>query len=150
MSRRKNNLTAMEKCITFTPKETDMKKIFLGLLIILTACSTASAITLTETNAAQTAEIKLGNIIKIKLKANATTGYNWHYTLSEPNAFKILSESYTTDKHPQGMVGAGGYHIYQVKPLKKGLFTITARYYRPWEEFNTQTDKELIFKLNIQ
>jgi len=126
-----------------------MKNIFIGFLMILTACTTASAITLTEKDAGQTTSVKLNEPVSIVLKANATTGYNWQYDSEQPKAFQILREDYEVNQHPEGMVGVGGHSIYTIKPTQKGLFTITAKYFRPWEQFNPSTDTELKFNFEI-
>lgn len=146
----KEQLDTITKKSHSEKQEITMKKIFIGFLILIAACSAAFAETLTEKDAGQTIHIKLNEPINIILKANITTGYKWHYTSEQSESYQVLNESYKVDKHPEGMVGVGGHSIYQINPTQKGTLTITARYFRPWEQFNPDKDKELKFNFEIE
>ena len=61
-----------------------------------------------------------------------------------------MKEKYIPNPHPNGMVGVGGKAVYKIKTLHPGKLTIITRYYRPWEQFNPEDDKELKFTVEIR
>lgn len=126
-----------------------MKNLILAIYALITACSADPAIDLTEANNSQIISATVGEDITISLNGNATTGYKWQFSCENGTLFKVIKEVYVPNKHPSGMVGVGGKSIYQIKPLQKGTFTIIARYYRPWQEFNPQTDKSVKFIIEV-
>ena len=126
------------------------KKILLGLLILIAGCTTTSSLNLSEVDNSRTINTTLGEEITISLAGNATTGYSWVFTSTNGTLFKTIQETYTQDRHPTGMVGVGGKFVYKIKAMKKGTFSIIARYYRPWENFNPQTDKHYEFIFNVE
>ena len=127
-----------------------LKNFLLSLSLLLMSCSTSSALNLSEINSNQTIKTHINEEITISLKGNPTTGYKWQFTSSNGTYFKVLEESYQIDKHPSGMVGVGGHFIYRFKPIKKGTFAINAKYYRPWEEFNPEADKQYNFNFEVE
>ena len=110
------------------------------------------ALELDENDNNQTFEVKPEEKIAIRLNSNATTGYSWHFIIDdeEKSLIKVLKEKYEVKSHPKGMGGVGGKTVYKIKTLKPGKLTITARYYRPWEKFNPQNDKELKFFILVK
>ena len=126
-----------------------MKNKLFAFLIMITACTTAP-LTLTETEAQNTIQASVGQTLTIRLRGNATTGYSWKFSSTTPQFYKIIEETYTIDKHPQGIVGIGGYNIYKIAIRQAGTFTIKAQYIRPWEQFNPQTDKQLNFLIEAK
>ena len=127
-----------------------MKKIFYLIILFLWGCTAKEITTLTEANSEQNFLTSTGSEIIISLTGNATTGYAWNFSSDSPSAYQILQDEYQPDEHPQGMVGVGGHHIFHIKTLQKGTFTISARYYRPWEEFDPQKDKQLSFPIEVE
>lgn len=127
-----------------------IKKILLGLSFLVAACTTASSLILSEVDNSRTINTTIGEEITISLAGNATTGYSWLFTSTNGTLFKAIQESYAPDIHPTGMVGVGGKFTYKIKTLKKGTFSIIARYYRPWENFNPKRDKHYEFIFNVE
>ena len=127
-----------------------IKQILLGLSLLVAACTTASSLSLSEVDNSRTINTSIGEEITISLAGNATTGYNWIFTSTNGTLFKTIQETYTPDRHPTGLVGVGGKFTYKIKTLKKGTFSILARYYRPWEKFNPKTDKHYEFIFEVE
>ena len=127
-----------------------MKKLLYIFLILLTGCTNEPAQIITEQNAGQIIDTSVGKELSIQLNGNATTGYAWNFSSDSPTAYQIIEDDYVENKHPEGMVGVGGLHIYHIKTLQSGQFTITARYYRPWEEFNPKKDKQISFSIDVK
>ncbi len=113
-----------------------------GILLPLAACCSsrttmpeAGKLTmLTETNANNKVTLAAGSAFDIRLKANATTGYNWK--LDEINSAVVEQTGkmdYVTDSHAEGMVGVGGTAIFHFAVKSAGVTTLKFSYSRPWE-----------------
>lgn len=84
--------------------------------------------------------LAVGNIGRVVLEGNATTGYTWHYTISNPKVISLNSESFVQDAAAEGMmVGVGGTYTWDFKALSVGQTKITFKYYRDWEGENSAT-----------
>jgi len=80
----------------------------------------------------QTIDVRYGNILKIGLEANATTGYIWVLTefknegvLRRMGKYKYI--------HKSERIGAGGTQVYSFETLKRGQAILLFGYRRPWE-----------------
>lgn len=74
--------------------------------------------------------VEVGDIARIVLKGNPTTGYDWQYTVGDTDVVGITGQSYVPDSD---LIGAGGTYTWSFKVLKAGKTTIMFQYYRPWE-----------------
>lgn len=106
-----------------------MKKILIILtLLIITGCKTKS-------------------VYKIELDSNPSTGYDWHYEMT--NNIINLEKEYDDSNCKEGILGCGGKTIYTLTPLKKGKTTIEFKYCRQYHEpcikaiYEINIDKEL-------
>ena len=127
-----------------------MKQFLFVILAFIVACAPAQAISLNEKNAGHSVTAHVNDDIVISLSGNATTGYGWKFSSPEEESFEVIKDTYEPNSHPQGMVGVGGQHIYEIKPLKTGVINIIARYYRPWETFDPQKDEQLDFIIEVK
>ena len=129
-----------------------MKKFCFTLFcfLLMSACNASAELNLSERDNDKQITASTGDIITISLNANATTGYSWKFTGTPSSAYEVIDESYKVNPHPEGMVGVGGKTFYKIKLLQKGKLIIKAQYFRPWEEFNPQTDKNLRFIIEIK
>lgn len=96
----------------------------------------------------KTLKVKVGDVIRVKLKSNRTTGYSWAL-VGKPDA-KVLKSGeveYKVDEHPAGMVGVGGSDFCTFTALAPGKTEIALGYARPWEK-----DKEpaQAFRLTVE
>ena len=104
---------------------------------------------MTRDDNGKTLKIKVGDVIRVKLKSNRTTGYSWALVSGKTDA-KILKSGeveYKVDEHPAGMVGVGGNDFCTFTALAEGKTEIALGYARPWEK-----DKEPAqsFKLTVE
>ena len=94
-------------------------------------------------------KVNVGDTIRVKLKANRTTGYSWALAESKLDAKILKSDGneYKVDEHPAGMVGVGGNDVWTFTALAPGKTEIALGYARPWEK-----DKEPVesFKLTVE
>ncbi len=68
--------------------------------------------------------------IAIKLSENPTTGYSWNVTTVD--GMTITDDTFVPPE--EQIPGAGGVHVWTLKPDTTGLVTFSAVYVRPWEE----------------
>lgn len=76
-------------------------------------------------------ELSIGNIGQVRLTGNPTTGYTWHYTISDGSILESSSDHYQSDAQA-GEAGAGGTYSWDFRALKAGTATISFKYYRDW------------------
>ena len=104
----------------------------LAAFILVTAVS-ASVHVVTEKDDKATVRMTMGDLIKIQVRTNPTTGFSWD--LEYPHDALVLSkDEITQDRHPVGMVGYPSTQEIQLKPLKAGTSKIEMKYRRPWEK----------------
>ena len=103
---------------------------------------------MTKDDDGKTLKVKVGDVIRVKLKSNRTTGYSWVLTgKTDAKLLKSGEVEYKVDEHPAGMVGVGGNDFCTFTALAPGRTDISLGYARPWEK-----DKEpaQAFKLTVE
>ena len=103
---------------------------------------------MTRDDNGKTLKVKVGDVIRVKLKSNRTTGYSWALTgKTDAKVLKPGEVEYKVDEHPAGMVGVGGNDFCTFTALAPGKTDISLGYARPWEK-----DKEpaQAFKLTVE
>jgi len=135
---------------TYTSKTT--KKIVLISLtaLIFTLCfsgCSAAGKTLTEKNNGDSLNLKINDVVEIRLESNPTTGYSWILSDKIDNTIvSITGPEFIQSKKDKELVGAGGYEIFTFKAISKGKTSIILNYERPWEE---EVDPLETFKITI-
>ncbi|HDQ08168.1 MAG TPA: hypothetical protein ENN44_05240 [Methanoculleus sp.] len=95
--------------------------------------TSASLITVTEDQNGTTVPVPEGDVVRVKLEENPTTGYRWNATVS--GSAVIAADTYIMSAEAyQGMVGAGGTREWFVTFPDGVGGTFDAVYTRPWEE----------------
>lgn len=103
---------------------------------------------MTRDDNGKTLKVKVGDVIRVKLKSNRTTGYSWALTgKTDAKILKSGEVEYKVDEHPAGMVGVGGNDFCAFTALAPGKTEIALGYARPWEK-----DKEpaQAFRLTVE
>lgn len=80
----------------------------------------------------QSISAKAGEIITITTQTNPSTGYSWTEPVVSDGLKIVGSGGYSDAEH--GLVGAGGYHYWNVTAEKSGTYTFETEYKRPWED----------------
>lgn len=120
--------------------------LLLTAVYIFSGCTIAGK-TYTESNNGDNLNLKINDVIKIRLESNVTTGYKWN--LSEENnsgIISLISSDYTEKENKNNLVGIGGFETFIFKAVSSGSTTLILTYNKPWEK-GVQPEK--IFKLNI-
>lgn len=88
---------------------------------------------------------KVGDVIKITLNENTSTGYSWQI-IDLPQQVE-LTEEIVIDDNPAGLVGAAHLKVFEFMIKESGVAKIKLNYTRVWEK-NTDNVKnfELIVK----
>lgn len=88
-------------------------------------------------------KVKKGEVFKIVLKSNRSTGYSWHW--NDRPARSILDSVYVNYVLEKKMItGAGGHEIWEFKARAAGEQKITLVYKRPWEDDGVAEQKEVL------
>ncbi len=108
-----------------------MRKIFAILLcFLLIACERS---VLMQTDSGKTLHLRQGEVFKIDLPENPTTGYAWGF-LTEPKRSNVIVEvnsEFIAKKGP--MLGAGGRRIFTYKAQETGKVELRGFYKRNYE-----------------
>ncbi len=94
--------------------------------------------------------LSVGETSAIRLKANRTTGYCWHYTIENSDIIKIVRDVYKEKKNREGMLGAGGMRIIEIKGINEGSAAIHLKYCRPWQPERIKKTREIFIKVEPQ
>ena len=120
--------------------------LLLTAVYIFSGCNIKGA-TYTESNNGENLNLKINDVIKIKLESNITTGFKWNLSNeTDTNIVSLISSDYKQASTDKELVGAGGYETFTFKANSKGDTTIALTYNKPWEEGAAPLKT---FKLNI-
>jgi len=94
----------------------------------------------------QTIHVLPGDIIRIRLRSNPSTGFSWALGPFEERGLETNGESeFVADPHREGEAGYGGCEIWTFKARHAGENDISLFYARSWED----VDPARRFKLNV-
>jgi inhibitor of cysteine peptidase len=121
--------------------------IVLILIIIGTAIASAGcgsqanaaggSMKLTEADNGKTIEVKVGDVIKVIIAGNPTTGYSWAAALGDKDAAVIRQQgepAYEPESKDGSVVGSGGTYTFAFKAVAPGQAVLKLDYARAWEE----------------
>ena len=86
-----------------------------------------------EHNNGGTVYVLPGEIIRVKLRSNPSTGFSWALGPIEEGFFEDKSE-FIADPHREYEAGYGGNTIWTFKAVRSGETEIPLIYARPWED----------------
>lgn len=94
--------------------------------------------------------LAVGDIGSISLTGNPTTGYSWHFKVSDGSVLELSRDYYQSDAKA-GEVGAGGLYTWDFRALKAGTTAITFKYYRDWlGESDAAPEDTIEFKILVK
>lgn len=91
-------------------------------------------------------KVKQGEVFKVVLKANHSTGYSWHWDSKSPESIidSVYVDYVLTNKTS---VGGGGNEIWEFKAKKKGTQKLMMSYKRPWESKEDDEVKVILIEV---
>ena len=87
-------------------------------------------ITIDKTHHGKKIVTKKGDVIKVHLAENQTTGYLWQINLIDDKHLKFTKNEYEMSGEA---VGAGGMKTIYLEVLKKGISELHIALAKPWE-----------------
>lgn len=91
-------------------------------------------------------KVRKGEVFKIVLKANHSTGYSWYWE-DKPDTSILDSVFVNYVLEMKTVTGGGGNEIWEIRAREKGEQTMTMVYKRPWETGGAIEKKEFIVKV---
>lgn len=77
--------------------------------------------------------VRIGDLIKVGLKGNPTTGYTWTAVLDEDSVESLRQVGEPDYVPDSGLIGAGGTYTFTFRALSAGEAVLKLEYARPWE-----------------
>lgn len=99
-------------------------------------------ITIDKTHHGKKIVTKKGDVIKVQLAENQTTGYLWQINLIDDKHLKSTEKDYEMSGEA---VGAGGMKTFYIEVIKEGISELHIALAKPWE--NEPVD---IFRVTIE
>ena len=81
----------------------------------------------------------------VSYSENQTTGYIWHYTVSDETVLSVTDGGYQAPAATDDLVGAPGTHRWVIRGLKAGEATVNFYYAWAWEETLPEPDVTYTF-----
>lgn len=114
-----------------------MRKIIAAILLIFFAgthgCKAPDIVHI-KLDSSRTVGLRMGQVLRLDLDSNATTGYTWE--ISERSEIETLNPKgrprYVVPE--SRLAGAGGYQMFRFIPVRQGSAVIRFEYLRPWEK----------------
>ncbi|MEI7434696.1 MAG: protease inhibitor I42 family protein [Methanomicrobiales archaeon] len=94
-----------------------------------TRISTGTTRRFTESDNGKTVTVTKGQVVKIQLNENPSTGYRWEPSVS--SGIQITDDTYAAST--SGRMGAGGIHTWTMRITGTGTQHFGADYKRSWE-----------------
>jgi inhibitor of cysteine peptidase len=127
-------------------------KLTVPLLIILLLVSLTGSImqimprTYTGYDSGKTITVKKGEVFRVKLAENPSTGYAWEMTTSD--GLKRISDRYVANDVAGRIAGAGGVRTWDIRAMEEGSQKLYGTYRRPWEPARS-SDETFELKINV-
>jgi predicted secreted protein len=88
-----------------------------------------------ENHTSREAELSVGDLLKVTLCSNQTTGFQWSETanISDATILEQVSHEYVPPQSTQSQVGASGQEVWVFRALEEGTTTVYMEYSRPWQ-----------------
>nr|WP_314545557.1 protease inhibitor I42 family protein [uncultured Massilia sp.] len=79
-----------------------------------------------ESQIGGTVDIAVGEVLTIRLKENATTGYRW--TVEQADGLQVEDS-----QQPGAAPGAAGTHEFRVRAARPGTYELRLKHWRDWQ-----------------
>jgi inhibitor of cysteine peptidase len=111
--------------------------IFVLLLTVLTACSSANEVNLDAGDNGSQVELKSDQTLVISLEGNPTTGYTWEVAEVDEGVLRQVGEV-EFEPEDTGDVGVGSVQILRFETVNSGKTSLDLVYHRSWEDEEPQ------------
>lgn len=114
--------------------------------VLLPSIALAKTVIVTQSDDGSRQSLAVGDTLVVRLKSNATTGYRWSVSTTDPALVQKKAAQYK--KPPAGKPGQGGYQIFTFTAVKPGQAVFSLAYQRPFEK-HTSPAKTFSLDLSI-
>ena len=107
----------------------------LFLLAICPAVARAATKVVTDADKGGTVELKMGDVLEVRLSSNPTTGFMWYLERQSTALLKLTGQSQTQATQPgpaQPEVGRPVVQIFDFAPKATGTGVLLLHYVRSW------------------
>jgi inhibitor of cysteine peptidase len=111
--------------------------IFVLLLTVLTACSSANEVNLDAGDNGSQVELKSDQTLVISLEGNPTTGYTWEVAEVDEGVLRQVGEV-EFEPEDTGDVGVRSVQILRFETVNSGKTSLDLVYHRSWEDEEPQ------------
>lgn len=88
-------------------------------------------------------ELVRGQLLKVEVEENPTTGYSWQISgPGESDAVQLAGEPLYIANSP--LIGAGGIRTFRFRSLRRGRAMIVFEYKRSWEKYRRPAKKYIL------
>lgn len=136
-------------------KKTSVSFILITILLLIilfsvSSCSGNQKNYFTEKNNEESINLKVGDIINVRLESNITTGYSWELSGETDQGIIMLESSiYEESQKDENVAGAGGSETFSFKAVSAGNTDLVLEYLRPWEE-EIQPADIFVIKITVE
>ena len=106
-------------------------------------------LSLVETDNDRTVDVRVGDVVRITLPENASTGYRWAIDRYDEDIVEALGSEPRYPAGTAGTVGSGGEIAFTFKAKKAGTGEIALKHWRHWEGDRSVTGRFRV-RLNVQ
>ena len=103
-------------------------------------------LSLVETDNDRTVDVRLGDVVRITLPENASTGFRWTIDRYDEDIIEALGSE---PRYTAGDVGSGGEIAFTFKAKKAGRGKIALKHWRHWEGDRSVIGRFRV-RLNVQ
>ncbi len=108
--------------------------------------ATSGALSLGAQDNGSNFSLRPGDILRVTLPANPTTGYDWHVTTLPASHLELLGQEFLTPTDSQ-RVGAPGETVMEFRaksPEPEGVGTLELGYFRSWEGEDSASERYVL------
>ena len=84
---------------------------------------------LNEQYSGRTIDMKVGNVVTVRLKENPTTGYRWK--VETASGLEQIGDHFEVEAG--GAIGAAGVRVFQFRSTRVGSYELLMKNWREWE-----------------
>ena len=92
-------------------------------------------------------EVMKGNLIKISLKENRSTGYTWHLNKIDDEIVKVHHDRFIQPETEPGFVGKSGIHYWYIQGLNCGETELIFELYQDWNKAEVEKTKKYVIEV---
>jgi len=111
-------------------------RFLLTVIFFLTIClaaARAATKVVTDADKGGTVEIKMGDVLEVRLNSNPTTGFMWYVHKQSTALLKLTGQSQTEPGTTHPDVGRPIVQVFEFAPRVKGTGVLLLHYVRSWE-----------------